>query len=375
MIAGDLLRRASLRAGARLRTMKFKTQLSTLSLLLMGGVLAACSLNPFAAAQATATPAPLPAQTPAPVPTIPAVATTSAAGVPQVIATLPKPATASISTSTPTTNTVAAKPTATPGKPGEPCIFKATFVADVNVPDGSEFPPGAQFTKTWRVRNDSNCAWGAGSDVKGMISVDGEKMAKVSTVDFPELIQPGQTIEVSIPMVAPEKAGIYKSEWLFAAVNGASFGVGRNGELPLSAQISVNKNAVPPRTPGAPDANCSVKLGFVGDVTIPDNTRVAAGSKFTKSWRVRNDGTCAWGPGTNVQTLAFAGGEKLGAGDGVALPAIKPGEVKDVSVELTAPATSGTFKSEWKLMKGDGSMVGLGASGSVALYAQVIVAK
>ena len=110
-------------------------------------------------------------------------------------------------------------------------------------------------------------------------------------------------------------------------------------------------------------------------MTIPDNTRVAAGSKFTKTWRVRNDGTCAWGPGTNVQNFAFAGGEKLGAADVVALPAAKTGEVKDISVEFTAPATGGTYKSEWKLKKADGTLIGLGATGGVALYAQVVVAK
>ena len=246
-------------------------------------------------------------------------------------------------------------------------------MADVNVPDGTQFLPATQFKKTWRVRNDSNCAWGAGSDVKGMISVDGEKLATVNTVEFPEAIQPGQTIEVSIPMLAPDQEGTYKSEWLFAAVNGASFGVGKSGALPLSAHIVVSKNATAPVVTGAPDTNCTVKIGFVADVTIPDNTKVAGGSKFTKTWRLRNDGTCPWGPGTTVENFAFASGDKLGAADTVALPAAKTGETKDVSVEFTAPAAAGTFKSEWKLKKSDGTLIGLGANGSVALYALVVV--
>lgn len=336
-------------------------------------MLSACSLIPLNRPTPTPSGDPIPTRPVQPLPTGSAADASPTQAVPKVIATLPNPATSVVAATKPTTSTTAPKATAIPGKPAEPCIFKATFVLDVNVPDGTQFPPGAQFTKTWRVRNDSNCAWGAGSDVKGMITVDGEKLAKVNTVDFPEPIQPGQTIEVSIPMLAPDKEGTYKSEWLFAAVNGASFGVGKNGELPLSAQIVVNKNATVPPAGGAPVANCTVKVGFVADVSIPDNTKVTQGSKFTKTWRLRNDGTCPWGPGTTVDTFAFSGGDKLGASDSTSLPAAKPGEVKDISVDFTAPNAIGTFRSEWKLKKSDGGLVGLGATGGVAMYVLVNV--
>ncbi len=35
----------------------------------------------------------------------------------------------------------------------------AQFVTDVTVPDGSIYPPGATFTKTWRLKNIGTCTW------------------------------------------------------------------------------------------------------------------------------------------------------------------------------------------------------------------------
>ena len=36
---------------------------------------------------------------------------------------------------------------------------QAQLVADLTVPDGAAFAPGAQFTKTWRFMNNGSCAW------------------------------------------------------------------------------------------------------------------------------------------------------------------------------------------------------------------------
>lgn len=46
----------------------------------------------------------------------------------------------------------------------------------------------------------------------------------------------------------------------------------------------------PSRPTNAPD--CTNSASFVADVTIPDNTNVAGGTTFTKTWRVSNTGTC-----------------------------------------------------------------------------------
>src|SRR5512141_335890 len=40
---------------------------------------------------------------------------------------------------------------------------------------------------------------------------------------------------------------------------------------------------------------CTYRAAFAGDMTIPDNSVIAPGAAFVKTWRLRNDGTCVWG--------------------------------------------------------------------------------
>jgi hypothetical protein len=119
---------------------------------------------------------------------------------------------------------------------------------------------------------------------------------------------------------------------------------------------------------------CTNRATFITDVTIPDNTRVAPGDTFLKTWRVRNDGTCTWGPSRQVHSLVFSGGEPLGATDAAPLPSdVPPGETVDLSISMTAPTTPGTYRSEWMLAVGsEGGMIGVGAAGR-PLWAQIIV--
>ncbi len=55
--------------------------------------------------------------------------------------------------------------------------------------------------------------------------------------------------------------------------------------------------------------------GFVKDVSVPDGTEIAAGAKFTKTWRLVNSGTCTW---TTAYDLVFVDGSAMGAPAAVA---------------------------------------------------------
>jgi hypothetical protein len=59
----------------------------------------------------------------------------------------------------------------------------------------------------------------------------------------------------------------------------------------------------------SPTASC-YQMRYVNDVSIPDNTQMAPGQSFTKTWRVRNAGSCAWEAGFK---FAFVGGEQMRA--------------------------------------------------------------
>lgn len=94
---------------------------------------------------------------------------------------------------------------------------------------------------------------------------------------------------------------------------------------------------------------------YVADVTVPDGTKFDKGKEFTKTWKVRNVGTCDWPEGT---VLAHAGGEKMGAPDTVKVGAVKVGETKDISVPLKSPDSDGNFEAMWRLMDERGNIFG-----------------
>jgi hypothetical protein len=86
------------------------------------------------------------------------------------------------------------------------------------------------------------------------------------------------------------------------------------------------------------------QLAWVSDVTIPDDTVMASGAKFVKTWRVKNNGTCAFSG-----TLNFVGkGNQMGGPSPVALPQIEAGQQADVTINLTTPTQAGDYFSTWQ---------------------------
>lgn len=118
---------------------------------------------------------------------------------------------------------------------------------------------------------------------------------------------------------------------------------------------------------------CSFKASFVEDVTIPDHTRVAPGTAFVKTWKIRNDGTCSWGPDYVIRSLVFVGGDALNAQmDGHILTVVDPGDTVDVSVSLIAPAQSGEYVGEWRLDAGSLGTIGVGPN-DASLTVDIVV--
>jgi len=145
------------------------------------------------------------------------------------------------------------------------------------------------------------------------------------------------------------------------------------GDVSQFMDITQTFRVVLPTPMAITEGSCIYQATFIKDVSVPDNTVYAPGTSFTKTWRVRNDGTCDWGSrGYALSSLAFVRGDPLGAPEGVILPAdIPPGTIVDISIAMKAPTTPGTYRSEWK-MSGTGLLVGVG-SNDAPLYVQIIV--
>ncbi len=90
--------------------------------------------------------------------------------------------------------------------------------------------------------------------------------------------------------------------------------------------------------------------------TIKDNTEFTAGESFTKTWTLRNDGYCDWNEDYH---LVFKSGTQMdGPDDYVFGFEIDPGEEITISLDLTAPATTGTFTGYWQLETDDDEKFG-----------------
>src|SRR5687767_532583 len=149
-------------------------------------------------------------------------------------------------TGTPSTST----PTRTPGPVtvtvAPSSCDKAQFIADVTVPDGTVFAPGATFTKTWRLKNVGSCAW---STSYQLVFFSGEQMGAPSSAAFPKNVAIGETVDVSVNMTAPSTAGSYRGFWMFKNASGALFGIGAQANKPWWVDIRVSGSPVTPGTP------------------------------------------------------------------------------------------------------------------------------
>lgn len=110
---------------------------------------------------------------------------------------------------------------------------------------------------------------------------------------------------------------------------------------------------------------------FIADVTIPDGTYINAGAPFTKTWRLKNVGSCTW---TTGYSLVFASGEQMGSTTSVSFPTtVAPGQTIDISVNLTAPLSGGTYRSYWQFRNASGSLFGIGYSYSSPWWVEIKV--
>jgi hypothetical protein len=113
--------------------------------------------------------------------------------------------------------------------------------------------------------------------------------------------------------------------------------------------------AVASSTSNAPAASATSDCDdadFITDVTIPDGTVLDPNENFTKTWRLKNIGTCSWTPSYAV---VFDGGNAMGGPATQAMTGnVNPGQEVDISVNLKAPASNGDYQGYWKLRNAAG---------------------
>lgn len=138
----------------------------------------------------------------------------------------------------------AVPPTATPIPPTptpKPCL-QITFVSDLSIPDGTKLNAGSAFTKAWRLQNSGSCKWDTGFDI---VFSKGNQLGANTVYDLPYEVAPGQTVDISINMIAPSVNGKYSSEWMLKSSGGVTFGTGSDSKGPFWVRMeSINGQGV-----------------------------------------------------------------------------------------------------------------------------------
>jgi len=97
---------------------------------------------------------------------------------------------------------------------------QAAFI-DETIPDGSQFPPGTVFNKTWTLRNAGSCTWNTDYDV---VFSSGDPMNAPAVVPLTESsVPPGSNVTISIPFTSPLLGGSYRADFKLRNADGVIF--------------------------------------------------------------------------------------------------------------------------------------------------------
>lgn len=134
---------------------------------------------------------------------------------------------------------------------------------------------------------------------------------------------------------------------------------------PPSGNQSSNNSSSGSNTPNQPEnppaptltvnpTPCNVSR-MAGE-NVPDGTQFDAGDTFTKTWKVRNIGACAW---NKDYRLVFEEGDRMGGEKSQDLEhTVQPGDEITLSVDLTAPDDDGEYTGVWRLTSDTGEKLG-----------------
>jgi hypothetical protein len=103
-----------------------------------------------------------------------------------------------------------------------------------------------------------------------------------------------------------------------------------------------------------PTSSCNM-MAYVNDVTIPDNTPMTPGQTFTKTWKIKNSGSCAWEAGYK---FAFTGGDAMSGATYTLPQSVPANSVVDISVAMVAPSKTGSIRGNWRMSTAAGQFFG-----------------
>lgn len=146
-----------------------------------------------------------------------------------------------------------------------------------------------------------------------------------------------------------------------------------NSQSNQQAGSSQNQQIAANTSNNQSSGGCVNDSDFVADLTVPDGTSVPHATAFTKTWRLKNSGSCTW---NNQYTMVRLSGDMWAVSDYAypEIPVVRPGETVDLSVPLVLPpgfayAYGSRVRGIFQLKAPDGELFG------TKPYAEVTVVK
>jgi hypothetical protein len=174
------------------------------------------------------------------------------------------------------------------------------------------------------------------------------------------------------PTQAPEAVFTQAAQTVAAELTRIALLASPTPNLPTNTFTPVPSDTPIPTATNTP-IPCNL-ASFVTDVTIPDNTKMATSQTFVKTWRIRNIGTCAWNPS---YLLIFDHGDGLGVTAGytqqLTTTVVNPGQTLDITVNMSAPASAGTYTGYWRMRDPGGVIFGITPTGGTFLVKIIVL--
>jgi hypothetical protein len=123
------------------------------------------------------------------------------------------------------------------------CVNKIGNISDQTYPDDTAVKAGENFVKTWELENAGTCTW---MPDYALVFVANEQMQAVSPMPLGSSVKPGEKIEVSVSLTAPESAGKQRGIWMLQDSAGKAFGSGEKADQTFWVQVVVKADDVNP---------------------------------------------------------------------------------------------------------------------------------
>jgi ABC-type amino acid transport substrate-binding protein len=225
------------------------------------------------------------------------------------------------------------------------CVDGMKFVADVSYGDNNMknppfVTPKEGFVKTWRLQNTGTCVWTPKYQlVYAYGNVTAAQMSGMP-VNIPANVAPGQTLDLSVTLIAPYEPLTYQGFWQMENESGRSFG------QTIWVAISTLADQDNPVATGQPSGNyCTVSIA------APWNS-VPVLSNFDTIWTVKNLSGYDWS--SDSVDYKFISGTKMHKQAGYDFTqAIKNGESGQITVGMVAPDAPGFYSTTWAIVSGN----------------------